>query len=733
MTIRLCLIMLLSFALIACDVGNSAKTPNYRAEVFNPKWMTGEYAEGSESFYLAGEQGAIAYSSDGVVWKSSDTPVTHTLRDISVNPSGSVMIAVGEGGTILRSTNRGETWGKAKLNLPEAADLAETRLNTSLYVESKKTWVAAGTQNAILYSSDDGLSWQLVSYNTTEEQAEILQLFIEEKTGDVFLGAQFGTTGRSTDGGFKWEFSQHDMQPSGSYIPHVVGFHQYDELLFAAADHGRLLVSDDSGKNWRLTRVPTAGYVTGSAYDPEHDVIALSTQMGDILVSKDKGQSWAPVPLKVNNWPSDDIPYLSSIIYDSKSKSLLVVGSSGVMARSSDGGATWFADVFKPLFNMSITTLMHSEAKNTFVAAGLGGTIATSNRLSISALPVENWMSVRPGIDQYIRKAIHIPGTDTFVAVGQLGGIWRSEDDGLSWSVIDVDYPFKNQPPHLRDIVLDKATGVLIAAGPAGSIIRSTDNGLSWVSVYQGEFSKGEAFTQILYSEDTNTYLAIEVLYRSVYESKDAGESWQKISTIESVNRNLWHSAISKANALMFTVGEKGGVAVSRDNGRTWLMADTHALNDLYGAYADSESNVLLAVGSHGKILRSEEGSTWAAAESATVNTLRRVVKEPRSGALLAFGQEGAIVRSTDRGKNWVNVSSPEYTGELRSALFESGSANVILVGRDGAILRSQDGGQSWVRLESGSTLHFRNAATNPETGTLIVVGQSLSRLSEVL
>ena len=66
-------------------------------------------------------------------------------------------------------------------------------------------------------------------------------------------------------------------------------------------------------------------------------------------------------------------------------------------------------------------------------------------------------------------------------------------------------------------------------------------------------------------------------------------------------------------------------------------MADTHALNDLYGAYADSESNVLLAVGSHGKILRSEEGSTWAAAESATVNTLRRVVKEPRSGALLAF------------------------------------------------------------------------------------------------
>jgi len=46
MTIRLCLIMLLSFALIACDVGNSAKTPNYRAEVFNPKWMTGEYARG---------------------------------------------------------------------------------------------------------------------------------------------------------------------------------------------------------------------------------------------------------------------------------------------------------------------------------------------------------------------------------------------------------------------------------------------------------------------------------------------------------------------------------------------------------------------------------------------------------------------------------------------------------------------------------------------------------------
>lgn len=725
-----CLTVCLAAILSACDKNSSTITPEYSPEIFNAKWMSGAVHPESGNYFLVGEQGSIARSENGEEWVYSDTPVTHTLLKLAVDIDNGILIAVGEAGTVLRSTNNGHSWEKATLELPKGIEFSSTTLRTVLYDSTKGIWLAAGTRNAILRSADKGLSWQLISYNTADTQLEILDLFADAQTKDLWFAAQHGTTGRSADGGLTWDITQHDMEPSSAYIPHVVGFHQYDNTLIATADQGRLLISKNNGNDWTLMTLATTGYFTDSTVDTRFNTIVMTTQMGEIALSKDEGNTWQIVTFDVSNWPSDDIPFMTAVVFDENSKSLIAAGNSGVIARSTDGGETWFADIFKPTFNLSVTTLLHNPKQNKFILAGLGGYIAASDKLASAAQPVAGWKLVRPGIDQYMRQIVHIPQSNTFVMVGQLGGVWRTEDDGLSWKVIDVNYPHPNQPPHLRDIILDEKNSSLVAAGPAGSIIRSLDSGVNWNTVFQGAINKGEAFTQILQDKKRDTLLACEVLYRSVYRSEDGGANWARVSTIENGERNVWHGAISEKLDLVLVVGQRASINISADGGNTWQTIETNYFNDLYGAFADENSGALFAVGQNGIILRSENGNDWQKIESNTASTLRRIVAEPKSGALLAFGQQASIVRSLDHGKHWTKIKTPIEDSELRHAFIEPKTQNLIVVGTSGVMLRTANAGESWQLLPSHTLQHFRSAASNPETGTLIVVGDGLVRMS---
>lgn len=724
---------LLAVLILASCGGEPEQVPEtvggYRAEVFNAKTMGGLLDPASRAFFLVGQQGSILRSEDGYAWEYTATPTLNQLNAVAGDAKSGVLVAVGHGGTLLRSADGGRSWQPPLgIETSEGVNLTQVNLTEIIHHPAKDLWLAAGTHNAILRSADQGLNWRLVSYDSSAQKLEILSLFIESGSGDFLLAAQRGTMGRSADG-VDWNIRYHDMEPTGGYVPHLVAFYDYGEALIAAGDEGRLLISRDRGETWKLFKLPTSGYFTGSAYDPVNRSIVMTTQEGDdIAYSRDEGRSWEVVKLRITNWPGDDIPMISAIVYDAKSRALLVMGSSGIVARSTDGGRNWQSNMLKPLFNLSLTTLLHDPERDLFVAAGLGGFIATARGLLPD--PALGWRMVRPGIDLYMREVVHVPGSDSFVAVGQLGGIWRSEDDGRNWDFIEPRYPYQNQPPHLRDIIVDPATRALVAAGPDGSIMRSTDAGRTWTPAFQGVITLGEAFTQLLPDKTHNTLLACEAMYGSVYLSKDGGASWEKAATIRTGGRNVWHGAISEKLGLAMLVGQQGAIALSGDGGRNWEMAPSIVEEDLYGAFADDKSGALFAVGDLGTILRSEDGRRWETVTVPTMSTLRRMFADPGSGALLAFGQQGTILRSADGGRSWGKVVAPELESELRKALVEPGTGHLVIVGRDGVVLLSRDGGASWGRVPSHTGHHFRSAAFNPATGTLIAVGEVLVRLS---
>ena len=727
---RMALLLCAVLSIGACDSVNQGlgkDTPEYTPTLFNAKLWAGIIHPASKAVVLVGQEGAIWRSENGTDWSFVSTPPIQTLKAVNVNADKGTLITVGDATTILRSDDAGHSWQTVTINKTSSADLNETQLKTVIYQPSKNTWVAAGDQNTILRSEDDGKTWELVSFVTSENQIQILSLFLEKNTNDLFFGGQYGTMGHSSDGGKTWSIKQHDMEFAGEYNPHIVNFHQFGDVIVAGCDEGRLLVSKDGGENWRLVIAGTSGYIASGTYDPVNKSMVMTTQIGEIVYSLDQGETWILNKFRVKNWPSDEIPLFTDVHFDTRTQSLITLGNSGIIARSKDGGVTWETNWMKSLFNLSVTTFLYDPERNLYVAAGLGGFIMISKGLQEKL--TDGWKLIEPGIDVYMRSISHIPDTDTFVMVGQLGGVWRSENDGKSWDFIEPKYPYPNQPPHLRDMIIDPQTKALVAAGPDGSIMRSTDAGKTWVSAFQGVIGLGEAFTQLLIDEKRDTLIACEALYHSVYMSKDGGASWTKVTKIPTGDRNLWHGAILKKKDLIVVTGERGAIGVSGDGGYTWDVVETDIKGDMYGAYADENSGALFVVGDKGIILRSDDGKTWTQVESQTRNTLRRITTEPKTGALLAFGQVGTILRSTDGGKQWTSIPN-SATGELREATIEPGSNNILLTGRDGVILRSSDSGLSWEKLTTHTLRHLRGAATNPRTGTIIAAGEPLVRLA---
>jgi len=105
----------------------------------------------------------IVTSTDGYNWTVTNTTITGgtvAVDDfVSIAADGNgTLVAVGDGGHVIRSTDNGVTWSVVTPTLPANA----TGLNSVTYANSQ--FVAVGSGGAVIYSTDGGASWSDASY-----------------------------------------------------------------------------------------------------------------------------------------------------------------------------------------------------------------------------------------------------------------------------------------------------------------------------------------------------------------------------------------------------------------------------------------------------------------------------------------------------------------------------------------------------------------------------------------
>lgn len=168
----------------------------------------------------------------------------------------------------------------------------------------------------------------------------------------------------------------------------------------------------------------------------------------------------------------------------------------------------------------------------------------------------------------------------------------------------------------------------------------------------------------------------------------------QKVEPPAIERRDSFYAVAAPDERVVWAVGSGGKIVRSEDGGQSWTRQGSGTDVNLQGIAAWDEQ-AAIAVGNDGVVVvTTDAGQTWKRAEipaSGNPNKLFRV--RIANGTAWAVGEFGALLRSDDRGVTWTRAL-PEKDRAWNDIAFV-GEAG-WLVGEFGALMKSSDGGASW-------------------------------------
>jgi photosystem II stability/assembly factor-like uncharacterized protein len=551
--------------------------------------------------------------------------------------------------------------------------------------------------------------------------------------------------------------------------------------------YGQLTASYDGGASWTAVAavLDRVGIETPFAISPvDADVIYTSIDVGSadrLAVSRDGGLSWTTIDAGIDRVAPDDYSdgglLVSHVFVDPTDPQHLIVDAGTGAWESGDDGATWHryaavssiaAEPGNPTHWTGIV-----DAQGAVISDDAGRTwspVALGARLVEPLLPSPAQAGVL--------YAVVIAGTGTEPALDVR--LMRSSDDGLTWqpgtaiSLIPYTYPIVSLDPsnpdrlfvvgdhrqllrsldggdswqpavtgipdsQVTDIALDPgATGSALVTAD-GRLYATADGGRHWLARptpagYSLQIVRTAGDPSLLYDL---TAAESYPFSRTLYRSRDGGETWQAIRTAAGDT----HCAVAVAPAetgIVYLACEVAGLVRSTDGGTTWghpvMLPFTLGPSQPALLMIDPRDPSVLYAGPNGQgIYRSRNaGATWrqlapllARPESIVLSPIDPDVIYV-AGLKPPYGTtQISLIRSGDAGSSWKDVTTP---GEVRA----------ITVGRNGVVyasmqqlpagwprdtvMASTDGGTTWDDV-SGGGYGIVAAVSGSSPGRLWTIG----------
>lgn len=285
-----------------------------------------------------GERGTALYSSDrGARWRQAQVPTSVTLTNVSFSPAG-VAWAVGHGGMLLRSTDAGARWTKL-MDGARAADIEYAaaqaagdpeRLTTAerlradgpdkpffdVYFRDENNGLVVGAYGLIFATGDGGRNWR--SLMDVSHNRDGKHLYAIERVGDdLYIAGEQGLLLKSTD--FGRSFTKLDSPYQGTWFG-VLNLGKSGALMLYGL-RGHAYVSDPGGPGWRRLDLGKDLTVT-AALTMADGAIVIGDETGRVLRSTDGGLHFQALPVT-------DASYVAGMV-EASPGSLVLVGPRGV-------------------------------------------------------------------------------------------------------------------------------------------------------------------------------------------------------------------------------------------------------------------------------------------------------------------------------------------------------------------------------------------------------------------
>ena len=208
-------------------------------------------------------------------------------RMIDITTAGSALVAVGEAGVILRSTD-GKTWQQS----PSPTDVMLTRV---LFTDANHGWVL-GYDASIMQTVDGGKTWTL-QHHDPKGRALYDLLFLNAQKG-IAVGA-YGQMLETLDGGKTWLAQDSALTHLGVHLNVLLKLS--DGSLFVAGERGLMARSKDAGVSWQTLNSPYAGSFFGAQLQGEKGLL-LYGMRGNLFSTTDLNKA---ATLDIAKWDPD--------------------------------------------------------------------------------------------------------------------------------------------------------------------------------------------------------------------------------------------------------------------------------------------------------------------------------------------------------------------------------------------------------------------------------------------
>lgn len=421
---------------------------------------------------------------------------------------------------------------------------------------------------------------------------------------------------------------------------------------------------------WQRLPGPFGGRINALLADG--DAIYAST--GSLFRSVDGGVTWTRIVVPASAGSTARSSHVRALSRDSSGGILALCNYD--LFRSTDDGLSWLAiDATRP-------------AGVDGLVVGADGSVYTTRSGTLHRQRPGATASTPVGLNSAVAVIGVDPRGGSLYAVGARYQVWRSDDDGDSWAIVNSGGD--TSLPMIRTIAISP-TGRLLGGSTSG-IVTSDDGGRTWRA--DTTSIRERSITSILIREG---FIYVGTDRFGPFRSSDGGATWLQIP-YGLDNPSVWALAGDARGRLY--AGTTAGVHHSTDEGSTWSL-DVTGMSGIRPRCLAVARNGHLFLGAESGISRSTDlGESWSPVNYGLSARQTASIVLDSAGALVALSQHGELFRSTDDGNSWQRAGAVDGW-EWTWSIAVTSQGDLIVVARNtspqrAAVLRSTDGGAGW-------------------------------------
>jgi len=563
----------------------------------------------------------------------------HQVKFIGANKA----IAVGDCGTILKTTDDGYTWSRMESGTQEG-------LNRVFFMDSSTGYAISNGSSGLYKTTDGGSTWSPDHFFDTFNMFDV---WFTSPTHGIAVGeeAVFVTN----DGGVTWLWKP---PYTWNYSVWFTG-----PTTAVMASDGYMYKSYNGGNSWTIKHIGVNAWL-GSLFFMDASIGLHVGRSGEILRTADAGETW-------DNIGSGTLNNLSAA-YISPSGTGFIVGDSGTMLKTTDAGVSWTP--LPSIIGYNLKTIAFEDSHHGIIMGDRGILLMTIDG-GIT------WMMMSSCISSKTLHAVCFSDSNTGFIAGDSATLLKSSNGGDLWQPLAL----AANTDLMSVCFTAPQTGYV--AGTHGLAFKTVDGGTSWNPLPTGVTGDlhGLSFPDIT----TGYAVAFQANWDTTYliKTSDAGTSW----TTKNIPGFFVQAVTFTSADTGYAACNEGKILKTTDGGNSWSLQCT--VPGIYALLSLSfpTKNRGFACG-YGAICKTTDaGLHWDVPYYGPLLFTHILFSDPMNGYALGF-DPAILFKTTDGGATWSEKQVDRTCYPLNDLAFRDAQSG-IMVGSHGVILKTGNSG----------------------------------------